>query len=143
MGYEVHITRKENWFDEGPDIALEEWLDVVRSDPEMRLDGHAEATVAEGAVLRMEDPSMSVWVGYSKHGQQGNMAWLWHSRGNVMAKNPDEEILRKMSLIAAQLSAKVQGDEGELYGEDGNPIGEATSTPNHSNLSSKPWWRFW
>ena len=141
MGYEVHITRKENWLDDGPDIALEEWLDVVRSDAEMRLDGHAEATVGEGAVLRMEDPSMSVWVGYSKHGQQGNMAWLWHSRGNVMAKNPDEEILRKMSLIATRLSAKVQGDEGELYGEDGNLVGE--EAPSHINSSSKPWWRFW
>ena len=139
MGYEVHITRKENWFDEGSDIALEEWLDVVRSDAEMRLDGHAEATVGEGAVLRMEDPSMSVWVGYSQHGQQGNMAWLWHNRGNVMAKNPDEEILRKMSRIAGRLSAKVQGDEGELYGEDGTPIGEEAL----SNSNSKPWWRFW
>ena len=107
----------------------------------MRLDGHAEATVGEGAVLRMEDPSMSVWVGYSKHEQHGNMAWLWHSRGNVMAKNPDEEILRKMSRIATRLSAKVQGDEGKLYGEDGTPIGEVA--PNHSNSSSKPWWRLW
>jgi hypothetical protein len=141
MGYEVHITRKENWFDDGPEIALEEWLNVVRSDVEMRLDGHAEATVGAGAVLRMEDPSMSVWVGYSKHGQNGNMAWLWHSRGNVMANNPDEEILRKMSLIATRLSAKVQGDEGELYGQDGNPIDEEAST--HSNLGLKPWWRFW
>lgn len=92
MGYEVHITRKENWFGDGSEIALEEWLGVVWSDPEMRLDGHAEAKVGEDAVLRMEQPSMSVWVAYSKHGQHGNMAWLWHSRDNVVAKNPDEEI---------------------------------------------------
>jgi hypothetical protein len=141
MGYEVHITRKENWFDDGPDITLEEWLDVVQSDAEMRLDGHAEATVGEGAILRMEDPSMSVWVLYSMHGQHGNMAWLWHSCGNVTAKNPDAEILIKMSRIAKRLSAKVQGDEGELYGEDGNPVGE--EAPNHSISISKPWWRFW
>lgn len=141
MGYEVHITRKENWFDDGPDIALEEWLDVVRSDAEMRLDAHAEATVGEGAVLRVQDPSMSVWIQYSKHGQHGNMAWFWHNNGNVMVNNPDEEILRKMSKIATRLSAKVQGDDCELYGEDGNPINE--EAPTHSNPSPKPWWRFW
>jgi hypothetical protein len=141
MGYEVHITRKENWFDEGPDISLDEWLDVVRADSEMRLDGQAEATVGEGAVLTMEDPSMSVWVAYSKHGKNGNMAWLWHSRGNVMAKNPDEEILRKMSLIAKQLSAKVRGDESEVYGDDGQPVDEAA--PNSPLTDQKPWWQFW
>jgi hypothetical protein len=47
------------------------------------------------------------------------MAWIWHSQGNVVAKNPDDEILRKMLELAARLSAQVQGDKGELYGPDG------------------------
>lgn len=141
MGYDVHITRKENWFDEGPEISLDEWLEVVRADAEMRLGGHAEASVGEGVVPGTEHPSMSVWLGYSKHGQDGNMAWLWHAHGNITAKNPDQEILGKMSLIAMRMSAKVQGDEGELYGADGNPIRDAVANPSSS--SSKPWWRFW
>ena len=140
MGYEVHITRKQNWFDEGPEISLADWLDVVRADPEMRNDGYAEATVEEGSVLGIEDPSMSVWLAYSGHLQGGNMAWIWRSHGNVVTKNPDEEMLRKMALIAQSLSAKVQGDEGEVYGINGQLIAEAVPSPHRS---PKAWWRFW
>lgn len=141
MGYDVHITRKENWFDEGPEISLDEWLDVVRADSEMRIDGYAEVVVGGDSVLRTEDPSMSVWLAYSKHQLNGSMAWLWHSRGNVIAKNPDDEILKKMHVIAIKLTAKVQGDEGEFYGADGQPVGE--DTPASVAASQKPWWRFW
>jgi hypothetical protein len=140
MGYEVHITRKENWFDEGPEISLADWLDVVRADPEMQNDGYAEATVGEGSVLRVEDPSMSVWLAYPGHLQDGNMAWMWRSHGNVVTKNPDEDMLKKMAIIAQRLSAKVQGDEGEVYGINGQLISEAVPSPHRNH---KPWWRFW
>ena len=43
MGYDVHITRKENWFDDEPQIDIDGWRDLVASDEEMRLDGYAEA----------------------------------------------------------------------------------------------------
>jgi hypothetical protein len=39
-----------------------------------------------------------------------------------VVKNPDTEILKKMWLIAQSLGAKVQGDDGETYGEDGSPL---------------------
>jgi hypothetical protein len=40
MGYDFHITRREHWSDDGPlGITLDEWLDVVAKDAEMRLDG--------------------------------------------------------------------------------------------------------
>lgn len=140
MGYEVHITRKENWSDEGPEISLAEWLEFVANDPEMRNDGYAEAIVGGGSVLRIDDSSMSVWTAYSQHLQDENMAWMWHCQGNVVAKNPDREILQKMADIARQLSAKVQGDEGEVYGSDGQLFSESKFC---SRQTSKPWWRFW
>jgi hypothetical protein len=140
MGYEVHITRKENWFDEGPEISLTDWLGVVRTDPEMRHDGFAEASVGNGSVLRVEDPSMAVWLAYPGHLEDGNKAWFWLSNGNVVTKNPDEAMLNKMLLIAYQLSAKVQGDEGEIYGANGEVTAEAKPSPHPSR---KPWWRFW
>ncbi|WP_092279357.1 MULTISPECIES: hypothetical protein [unclassified Duganella] len=140
MGYEVHITRKENWFDDGPEISLIEWLDVVNADPEMRNDGYAETTVSGGSVLRIEDPSMSVWLAYPGHQKNGNMAWMWLSHGCVVTKNPDEEIIGKMAIIAQRLSAKVQGDEGEVYGIEGQLLSEATTRPAPP---PKPWWRFW
>ena len=141
MGYDVHITRREEWFDkEPPEIAVEEWITVVRDDPEMRLDGYAETQLLDGSVLRVEEPGMAVWTAYSKHGLDGNMAWIWHSRGNVMAKNPDEEILCKMWKLAQKLGASVQGDEGELYGSDGRTLPEGEPA---QSTKSRPWWRFW
>ncbi len=135
MGYDLHITRRQQWFDsEGPAITIEEWLALIDSDQEMRLDGYAEAALPEGGSLRMEDPSMAVWVKYSGHMLGGNMAWLCLSRGNVVAKNPDQEIRGKMWCLAQTLSARLQGDELELYGGDG----ETLKTPER-----KKWWRFW
>jgi hypothetical protein len=48
------------------------------------------------------------------------MAWFLYRKGYVTVKNPDEEILRKMWSIAQDLSAKVQGDDGEIYDSSGN-----------------------
>jgi hypothetical protein len=120
VGYDVHITRKAIWHDElGPIISLDEWTELVRNDRELRLDGFAEAATREGQVNGIKDPSLSVWIAYSQSGRNGNQAWFWLVNGNIVAKNPDREILRKMYVIAQRLSAKVQGDEGEFYGPDG------------------------
>jgi len=124
MGYDVHITRKENWFDEsGPRIDIDEWEAVVLSDPDMRLDGYASAVVGNGSVLRIESNGLAVWTAYAGNGIDGNMAWLDFRQGNIVVKNPDGAILRKMWLLAQRLDAKVQGDECEAYGEDGTVTG--------------------
>jgi hypothetical protein len=138
VGYDVHITRKHDWSDpEGPEISLAEWLAVVDADPEMRLDGYAEARLDDGKVLRIEREGLSVWTAYSQHGLGGNMAWFLYSNGNVIIKNPDDEILRKMWSVAQALSAKVQGDESEVYDSSAN------ATPPEANSARKPWWKFW
>ena len=143
MGYDVHITRRKNWFDdEGQAITMDEWVAVVSADPEMRLDGFAEAELADGSALRSEDPSIAVWTAYSKHGQQGNMAWFALCEGNVEVKNPDQEILIKMWQLAQKLAAIVQGDEGELYGAEGVKLSNLLSEPIET-FKEKPWWRFW
>jgi hypothetical protein len=60
----------------------------------------------------------------------------------VVVKNPDQEILKKMWSIADSLSAKVQGDEGELYGADGCSIDIAPIRTDVIYLK-KPWWKLW
>lgn len=132
MGYDVHITRRENWFDEdGPDISLDEWLSVVKQDPEIRVDGFAEAQSAEGSLLRMESAGLAVWTAYSGHEENGNKAWFDYRGDRITVKNPDKEILVKMWCLAQHLSATVQGDEGERYDRSGSVI-----------RRSKPWWKF-
>jgi len=44
MGFELHITRKEDAHDDAPalDISLSEWLAHVGNDPEFRLDNFAQ-----------------------------------------------------------------------------------------------------
>jgi hypothetical protein len=127
VGYELHITRKQTWFDDGPEITLDEWISLVRSDVEMRLDGYAEAETRDThEVIRVEDPSLAVWKAYTGHGHDGNMAWLYLSQGNVVAKNPDQEIRRKMAGLARRLGARVQGDDGEFYDDDGEAVLQET-----------------
>lgn len=115
MGYHLHITRAAEWFDsEATPITLQEWADYVETDPEMRMDGFAEAHVG-GDVLRVENDGIAVWHAYSGHEKDNNMAWFDHFEGSIWVKNPDAEIISKMKNIASHFRARVVGDEGEEY----------------------------
>jgi hypothetical protein len=108
VGYDVHITRAENWTEaESTPIVLDEWLRFVAGDPEMRLDNFAEAEVGGGEVLRYNNNGLAVWTACSGHGVKCNMAWFDYRRGRVVVKTPDDEILGKMRRIASALGAKV------------------------------------
>ncbi len=105
MGYDLHITRKEYWFDEDKDkeISLEEWQQIVAEDNDLIVD---EINTADYDI---------VYVGHDLRGVKGNHACFWYNEGNIEAKNPDEVVITKMVKIATLLNAKVQGDDGELY----------------------------
>jgi hypothetical protein len=122
MGYDVHITRKENWFDDGPEISLHEWKTFIDTDEEMRLDGYAEAKLPGVNVLRVASDGLVVWTAYLGSTAGGNMAWFDFRSGNVVVKNPDVAILSKMWQIAQKLGARVQGDDCEIYGSDGSIV---------------------
>ncbi|MFL9858840.1 hypothetical protein PQR72_24430 [Paraburkholderia madseniana] len=122
MGYDVHITRKENWFDDGPEIGLQEWKTFIDTDDEMRLDGYAEAKLPGGHALRVDSDGLAVWTAFRGNTDGGNMAWFDYRSGNVVVKNPDVAILNKMWQIAQKLGARVQGDDCEIYGSDGSIV---------------------
>lgn len=116
MGYDVHITRADDWTDSAnAPVALAEWLSYVAGDPEMRLDGVAVAHVAGQQALAYESAGLAVWIAYSGHDVGGNRAWFDWYEGRVVVKNPDAEILDKMKRIAAALGARVVGDDDESY----------------------------
>jgi predicted extracellular nuclease len=131
MGYNLYITRKENWIDEDDSnsISVTEWTEYVKSDSEMRLDNFAEATTKNGEYVRVETEGVSVWTKYSKDGLDGNHAWFSPTNGNIVVKNPDIEIRNKMIDIAGQLKAKVQGDDGEFY------------HTKETLAEKRPWWK--
>jgi hypothetical protein len=98
MGYDLHITRRNNWAEEGNDITSEEWLSLVANDPELHFQ-------------TKNGPYFVTWDGDSRP----KPSWMNWSKGQIITKNPDDALIDKMMVIAQKLKAKVQGDEGELY----------------------------
>lgn len=146
MGYELHITRRDFWAEPGSDISLDEWKAYVASDAEMRMDNFAEAPLEDGGVLRMESDGLAVWTKWANAGAAHGQAWIYWFEGTIDAKNPDLEFRRKIFAIATALKAKVQGDDGELYGADGEMIEEAQEVPAGGAHRSpehpkRPWWK--
>lgn len=139
MGYDVHITRKENWFDENDsnEITLTEWTDYIKSDHEMRLNNQASATADNGDHITYENNGLAVWTSYSKNGLGDNYACFDFRAGNVTVKNPDEEIKNKMIDIADRLNARVQGDDGEIYEV------KTLTTDKQETKDKRPWWKVW
>jgi hypothetical protein len=99
MGYDFHVTRAEHWSStESQGILAEEWLDLIKSDPEL--------------VPAPENGQYFViWRGTTKYPE----TWFNWISGNITTKNPDKATLRKMLEIATRFNAHVQGDEGEIY----------------------------
>jgi len=121
MGYELHITRSEEWSDNvGREIAAREWLEYIQADPELVLD-------------TSYSPYFAVWRG----SPNGAWAWLDWEAGNIYAKSPDRPLIEKMVRVAHVMSARVQGDDGEWYPEALLEV-QAELPPEQPRL---PWWR--
>jgi hypothetical protein len=107
MGYVLHITRKEDWTnDTGPTIDEAEWRLLIQEDPELALDLDTRCVMTRGEVI------FAAWKS-----EKGALGWCG---GEVTASNPDETLIAKMVQIARKLDARVQGDDGEIYREDGS-----------------------
>ena len=108
MGYDLHITRKPEWFDDdGPIITPDEWLTLIDADPELSRTTDTDDDALAGA-----------WKGETT---------FWFSDGEVRCKNPDRPTICKMVAIAQRLRATVQGDDGEVYREDGSSFDPESS----------------
>lgn len=99
MGYDLHITRADFWAENvGQEITADEWTALVDSDATLTFNPQNGPYFAD-----LESRSGS------------SPGWLNWSEGDIFAKNPDRETLRKMLEIAVLLEASVQGDDGECY----------------------------
>jgi len=133
MGYDLHITRKVEWSDAGgPPITSAEWRTLVNSDSDLRLD-EGDATGIGSAEI----------VSASFEGELGVFNW---ENGEIWTKNPELEAIKKAVQIAHALGAKAQGDDGEIYGPNGEPLPEepvAQSAPVRPGIFSRimQWFR--
>ena len=138
MGYDVHITRAQEWFEsERAPITLEEWLACVREDPELRLEHAVRASTADGDALEVELPGLAAWTAWSRHAEPDAVVHLWHSDGCIDCRGIDDEVTAKLYRIAQSLGARVVGDDGEEYGPDGAALVEEPPDPP----AKQRWWR--
>ncbi|MEP1231191.1 MAG: hypothetical protein ABJG88_10985 [Litorimonas sp.] len=105
MGYDLHIHRKENWFDENSSkpITYEEWQTVAKADKDLEVIGTAGDILSYGSTNSNTDT-----VGF--HWTQNEIQVTF--RGNAA--------IIKAYELAQILGAKLQGDEGEVYRTDGS-----------------------
>lgn len=118
MGYELHITRAEEWSEsELCPIELHEWLQLVERDPDLV----PQESGLEGFVL---------WTGWSRGGVRPPM---WHSEGCIVSSAPEPEVAAKMHEPAQQLGARVVGDEGEEFDAAGRQIDAPDDDDDHDD----------
>jgi hypothetical protein len=124
VAYLVHIVRQKDYNDlqAKSNISLEEWMDYIKSDPELELTG--------GLILTLPVLLDSTDISYPEEERAGYCEWIGHPRADadtipwfdfqynsIIAKYPDNHTIGKMIKIASALNGKVRGDDGEYYDE--------------------------
>jgi hypothetical protein len=116
MGYDLHITRRDDWTDRsGPTIAEAEWRELIAADPELALDTQTRCATSAGEYV------FAAW--------NGRAGALGYCAGEITASDPDRPLMAKMVQVARKLGATVQGDDGEVYDEDGTASETQPVTP--------------
>jgi hypothetical protein len=145
MGYDLHIVRRKNWddYEEESTISLEEWLAYVQTDEELVLTNGYQVRIPGVENSFQNVPGFCNWNGHStKSGD--DKPWFDYGYGMISTKYPDNETIRKMLDIATKFDGRVQGDDGEFYGED-YFMNLAKENMNRSSKrpDPRPWWKFW
>ena len=122
MGYDIHITRRAQWSDDGDDITKDEFLAIVAADPEF-----LSLSKMGDDVIEWRSPGT---------GHQSPLFWR---NGQIDSKNPSREFVDKLKTVARQLKANLQGDDGEFYYSAATGESSNGTTP----LGWKPWWKIW
>lgn len=145
MGYDLHITRRDDWADrEVPDISLDEWLSYVKTDTELELTNAYEIKIGSESQFQNR-PGYCEWNAHPTEKAPNARPWFAYWKGSIDTKNPDVATIRKMIQMASALNAKVQGDDGEFYDKE-SLIQLEKSQKQETSLAreyKKPWWKFW
>jgi hypothetical protein len=149
MGYELHIVRRTDWEDDEEEsaITLDEWLEYIKTDPELELTNGYEDIFNNW----QDDPGYCLWLAHPQS-DVAVIPWLSYCRGSIDTKYPDNDTIKKMIGISVKLNARVQGDDGEYYDnsyfdekviivdDDKNEQKANYEKPDNPKRS---WWKFW
>ncbi|WP_421505092.1 hypothetical protein [Erwinia rhapontici] len=112
MGWELHITRAEHWWDgQHHPIDNKEWVQLVNNDDELSFDP-------------INGDHFALWKQEETH-------WLELNEGRVSAKRPEQALYCKMLDIAVILNASVMDEEDRIYRLPGDLL-------NPPSAQSKP-----
>jgi len=113
MAYDIHITKRNRWTDKGSDITPEDWEHLLATNndlvPVEKIEGETKA--GDRFEYKLKESELARWENLSS----GSTVWLVFQKGVINISGPDESIIKKAKEIALKLSAKVQGDELEIY----------------------------
>ena len=97
-GYNVYITKKEFYLNDGECITKQEWSTYLETDPTITVDIQNSE---EDFLVSIDEQEFSLW--YDRN------SW------ELLTKNPTPEAIGKMIDISKKLKATVQGEESEIY----------------------------
>ncbi|MCU4415176.1 hypothetical protein KTH71_14215 [Acinetobacter sp. WU_MDCI_Axc73] len=97
-GYNVYITKKEFYLNDGTCITKQEWNTYLETDPAIKVD------------IQNSENDFLVSIG-----EQEFSLWFDYNFCDLLTKNPSPEALSKMIEISKKLKATVQGEESEIY----------------------------
>lgn len=113
MGYDLHIIRSKNtWDSRNNPISVEDWLQIVETDPELKaIDKLVGKNPITGREIIISMPNSAEW----EHCEDKCKVPFHYLNGGISVSNPDEVVIKKMKEIAIRLNAYVIGDEQEEY----------------------------
>jgi hypothetical protein len=121
MGYDFHIARRAQWSDDVDNIAKDEFLALPGTDPEFFRSGE----IGDGVL----------WLS-ARTGRSWPLFWR---NGQIDCKNPPQELVNKLKIVARRMKANLQGDDGEPY----YLAATGESSSGIRPLGWKPWWKIW
>ncbi|MGK5498813.1 hypothetical protein [Streptomyces sp. URMC 125] len=108
MGYELHITRRDDRCDEeGAEIGRQEWESAVAADPDL-----VTQPVPGGWPADAFSSALMATRADREHG----IEVLHWDQGLISAKHPSDVLIAKMCELARHLGARVQGNDSEHHG---------------------------
>jgi hypothetical protein len=105
MSIYVYVTRKPDPLEaDGQDIAAQEWIELIESDPDLSLADPPDRFPGDRR-------SYAVWTAYP----DGYPAWFSLADGSIEVKGIDEAILTKLRFFARKLDARIVSELGEEF----------------------------
>jgi hypothetical protein len=101
MGYDLHITRAEDWTEAADQpIRVDEWLAVAAAHPDLA-------------------PAEGMELGFLLDGEDG-VGLYWQDDGRIVVRGADEGDVPRLVGLADALGARLIGDDDERYRADGS-----------------------